>query len=511
MATQVRIAPPLGVCVTLPRLARTGALCSVVLVAFGLRLIPVLFVPSLNWADEIFQTTEQAHRLVYGTGLVPWEFQLGMRSWLLPGAIAGLMEFARIFGDGPDFYLPMIAGAFGLLAVVPAVCCFLWCERWFGLPAAIVGGLCVAVAPELVYMGARTLSEVVAAHLLVWALYLLDPGYRVESGKRLFWVGAILGLVFVLRVQLAPAIVLLAAWIVRRGSSAQLLNVAAGGAGVLIVAALFDAMTLGSPLASIWRYVVYNVYYGASSTFGTEPWYYYGLGELAIWGNGFSIVLILAVLGTRQTWLPLLTAMVIVLAHSLIAHKEYRFIYPAIVLLAVQAGIGLAGLTESIRDRIGEPARWRSFGRLAALVLAVGAWCALSLVTWTGAVLASFRHRAHDYLLAASYVAHDPTPCGLGLYGSTAWSWYGGYSYLHRPLPMFWPKDRFELEKLAPAFDVLLYSTGNFLPRPVIPDAFAKVTCFGEACVARRVGICLAAPPMPMPFPAPLAHHSRRE
>ena len=42
-----------------------------------------------------------------------WEFQLGARSWLLPGITAALMEVARLFGDGPDYYVPLIAGATG--------------------------------------------------------------------------------------------------------------------------------------------------------------------------------------------------------------------------------------------------------------------------------------------------------------------------------------------------------------------------------------------------------------
>lgn len=511
MATLARIAAPVLARV-LSRPARTGALGAVLVVAFGLRLIPVLVVPSLNWADEVFQTTEQAHRLVYGTGLVPWEFQLGMRSWLLPGAIAGLMEVARIFGDGPAVYLPAIAGALGLLALIPVVCCFLWCERWFGLPGAIVGGLCVAVAPELVYMGDRALTEVVAAHLLVLALYRLDPADRAPSGKRLFWAGAILGLVFVLRIQLAPAILFAALWAGFRAEHrwAALLRLAAGGAGILALACWFDAATLGSPLASIWRYALYNVYYRASSTFGVEPWYYYGFGELAIWGNGFAAVLILAMLGTRQTWLPLLAALVVVAAHSLIAHKEYRFVYPAVVLLAVQAGIGLGGFACSLREWIDEPGRRPRLGRPAVIAIA-GLWCVLSLLTWTRPVLAAFRHRAHDYIVAASHVARDPKLCGLGLYGGTAWSWYGGYSYLHRRVPIFWPKDPAELQRLAPAFDVLLYSTGQFAPEPVIPKGFVHESCFGEACVARRAGTCAAAPAMPMPFPAPLARFSARD
>src|ERR1700747_624293 len=131
---------------------------SLVLLAVGLRLIPIVFVPSMVWADEIFQASEQAHRIVYGSGLIPWEFQFGARSWLLPGVIAVLMELARIAGDGRAYYLPLIATAFAGLAALPVACCFLWCRRLFGLSGAVVAGTAVATAPELVYFAARTLS-----------------------------------------------------------------------------------------------------------------------------------------------------------------------------------------------------------------------------------------------------------------------------------------------------------------------------------------------------------------
>ena len=58
------------------------ALASLVLLAIGLRLFPVVFVPSVNWADEIFQATEPAHRLVYGY----WHSPLG-----IPGRYAVLV------------------------------------------------------------------------------------------------------------------------------------------------------------------------------------------------------------------------------------------------------------------------------------------------------------------------------------------------------------------------------------------------------------------------------------
>jgi hypothetical protein len=77
------------------RLAAIG-LAALVVLAILLRLQPILVEPSAVWPDEIFQTSEPAHRLVFGSGLVAWEFQLGVRSWLLPGIIAGLMELSWI-------------------------------------------------------------------------------------------------------------------------------------------------------------------------------------------------------------------------------------------------------------------------------------------------------------------------------------------------------------------------------------------------------------------------------
>lgn len=488
---------------------RMAALLAVVVAAFVLRLLPTLLWPNLNWADEVFQTTEQAHRLVYGTGLVPWEFQLGIRSWLLPGVIAGLMEFARLFGQGPDYYLPAIASACALVATIPAICCFLWCERWFDLPAALTGGLCVAAAPELAYMGDRTLNEVWAAHLLVLGAYLLLPGRRVGP-RRCLSAGAVLALVFVLRPQLAPAVALVALWNPGRETGRNLSTVLAGGLCIVALAALLDALTLGSPLASIWRYVQYNVLDGVSATFGTEPWYYYAAAELAIWGGALPILIVLAAMGTRRTWLPLATALVIIGSHSFIAHKEYRFIYPAVVLLAIQAGVGLAGLTHGLVRRIGRSAAHPELGhavlaRRAVPALAVACWCALSLIVWESPALAALRQRAHDNLVAMSFVAHDRAACGVGLYGKYAWTWYGGYTYLHRPIPMFWPENEAQLRAQAPGFDVLLYSRRQLSATPVMPTGFVRSRCFGRVCAASRPGRCAAIPMTPMPFPAPLA------
>jgi phosphatidylinositol glycan class B len=480
----------------------TAPLLLVAGLSIGLRLIPLVFVPSANWYDEIFQSTEQAHRLVYGYGLVPWEFQLGMRSWLLPGFVAALMELARLFGDGPDYYLPVIDVGFAVLAAAPAVCCFLWCRRWFGPTAGLVSGIAVAVAPELVYFGARALSEVVSAHLLVIGIFLAEPGDEVMARRRLFATGALLGLACLLRVQILPAVAILAVWLMTRSWRTRFPIVLAGAVAALILVAVLDWLTLGYPLASVVRPVLYNLYYGVSSEFGVEPWSYYVLGEIGLWGAAIILLLLVIALGAVRSPALLIAAVSIIAVHSCIAHKEYRFIYPAVILFMLLAGIGLGQLMSWGGEWLNRRGLEKRKTTVLCGLAVVGWWTVLSYQLWTSETMTGLRQRAHDNLAAASFVAHQPAFCGLGLYGEKGrdWARSGGYTYLHRPVPIYWPENRFELSSLAPAFNVLIYTAA---PPSIL--GFEKVRCFGRVCVARRAGDCEAESMAAMPFPDNLA------
>jgi GPI mannosyltransferase 3 len=481
-------------------------LAALVLLAIVLRLQPILVKPSAVWPDEIFQTFEPAHRLVYGSGLVAWEFQLGVRSWILPGTISGLMELSRILGDGPDYYLPVTAVVFAGLAAAPVVCCFLWCRPVVGVAGALLAAFAVAVAAEPVYFGARTLAETVAGNLLVVALWVLEPGYPVCSRRRLFVGGALLGFIFVIRVQLAPALAVAMLWTNWRADWHRLAAVLAGTASILAATGILDTLTLGYPFASVWRYVLYNVWYGVSSTFGIEAWDYFLLGELGVWGGAGATLLLLVALGAWRLPLLLLVAVVILAVHSGIAHKEYRFIYPAIVPLAVLAGVGLAQMASWGQDWLIGRGLPKTAAAAASAALAAAWWGAASLQVWTGATLTAHRERMHDGLAAASAVAHGPPPCGIGLYGLRGEDWgvYGGYTYFHRPAPIYWPKDETALAAAADSFDTLLYTKP-----PPAALGFATRQCVGEVCIARRTGGCRAAPMTPLPLPDPLIELAR--
>jgi GPI mannosyltransferase 3 len=239
-----------------------------------------------------------------------------------------------------------------------------------------------------------------------------------------------------------------------------------------------------------------------SATFGVEPWTYYLLGELAVWGGAWATLLLLALLGARRIPLLLVLALVILTLHSVIAHKEYRFIYPAVSLVTVLAGIGLAQMMSWGRDWLvgrGAPSRVAS---LAATALAVVWWCLASFQVWTSPTLTAHRQRMHDSLAAAAFVAHQPAPCGIGLYGlgGNDWVVYGGYTYFHRPAPMYWPRDEAALIAAAPGFDTLLYTQP-----PPESLGFTTLRCLGEVCISQRPGECRSMPESPLPLPDALA------
>ena len=162
-------------------------------VGLAARLLAVFVFPGINHPDEIFQTVEQAHSLVFGTGLVPWEFVYGTRSWVLPGALAGLMVVASWLGDGPDYYMTIIGVTLAALGASSALCAFLWGRRFFGTAGGIIAGTLTAVWIDAVYFGPRALSDTVAAHLLVIALYASTPdGQRIIRRRRAITAGALL-------------------------------------------------------------------------------------------------------------------------------------------------------------------------------------------------------------------------------------------------------------------------------------------------------------------------------
>ena len=76
----------------------------VLALAFAARAAVALAGDFVLHPDEIMQYLEPAHRLAFGNGVVYWEYFYSARSWLVPGAVAGVLKLSDAVGLGQPWW-----------------------------------------------------------------------------------------------------------------------------------------------------------------------------------------------------------------------------------------------------------------------------------------------------------------------------------------------------------------------------------------------------------------------
>jgi phosphatidylinositol glycan class B len=458
--------------------------------ALSLRVLAIIAFPSLHHPDENFQLFEQAHRIAFGYGIVPWEFHEGIRSPVLPYVLAGLFWFGdRLFG-GPEGYLLLarLALAVSSLAGVAAVYRMgARTSRTHGL----IAGLVAATWFELVYFAARPLTEAVATTCLLVALSLVS-GPDVKLGfRRLVSVGFCLSLALMLRIHLAPGLLAAAIFVGRRELSARWLPMLLGGLGPVLLFAVADWLYWGAPLHSYLQAIRVDLIEGKASRFGVDPpWFYFG--QLAgVWAGALPAMGALIILRWRASALWILVAVAIIAVHMAIPHKEYRFVFPAFACLAIVAAMGSADLILRLRAVM---VHAKETGR-ALVALAAGLWVATSAALAAAPGFSDEWFEARDLIEASFKLAHMPDLCGV-LFYDDAWASTGGYAHLHRNVPLYaLEKDQETAQQSTAAFNAIV------LARESLDDFqqnYALQGCSGEeedsVCVMTREGSCTPEP-----------------
>jgi hypothetical protein len=95
--------------------------------------------------------------------------------------------------------------------------------------------------------------------------------------------------------------------------------------------------------------------------------------------------------------------------------------------------------------------------------------------------------KARENSLAFEELSHSPTLCGVAIVGDFySWADYGGYTYLHRSVPIYLVPNKDQIEKLSPSFNTLVISERlSEQARDFVP---AK--CWGLVCLYTRPGTC---------------------
>src|SRR5262249_49282535 len=158
--------------------------------------------------------------------------------------------------------------------------------------------------------------------------------------------------------QLGPALLVAAIFACGRNLHAWKALVT-GGAAVTLASGALDWVTLGTPFQSIWLNLWLNIAKGISSDYGTAPAAYFVIAPKIYWGMAIAILVFAqAVIGGRRFPALLAVALAIILTQSVIAHKEWRFIFPALPLLITLCGIAVL---REMNDFVGQVARRNAF------------------------------------------------------------------------------------------------------------------------------------------------------
>ncbi|MFC6647332.1 hypothetical protein ACFQBQ_17495 [Granulicella cerasi] len=462
---------------TVTQQSPTKVLLFLLLIGFLLRLA-LLHTPRSFQADETFQYLEQAHRLVFGYGVVPWEYRYGIRSWLVPFALSGPMKLGSVLLPGTAAYLllPRICLCIlSLGSILAAYALGLRLSRAHALAAATVA----ALWPDFLLFSGQALTDSIAVPFALGAAVLL----RSSARWKLVAAGALLALACAIRVQYLPAL------------AAMLLVSLAfrwrdwlwTGLGILAATALStvpDILLADAPFVWVSKNIHMNLVAHHAVAYGSEGPLFYLVQFFATWVIWTIPLFWLAWIGSRR--FPELRAMIVVLIamHSFIAHKEFRYIHLAMITILLLAAIGtVEWLQQQEHLRY---TRWV----IACWLLAAFTSVAMPTQTedWGRAV-------AGNEAFAA--ISHDPRTCGVAMFKQW-WTNAGGYTYLHRDVPLY-PTDRTDnpaqsLWQHQDAFNVILTTQHPDAP---LPPAYHRTQCFAhalynddDACIWQREGSC---------------------
>jgi hypothetical protein len=421
----------------------------------------------IYWPDEVYQSLEPAHRLVYGYGLIAWEYGLGARTWLLPGVVALILWLSSAAGlEDPRAYLTAVRLVMSSVGVMTAAGSFLLARRLGATRFfAACGSAFFALAGPIVYFGPKALSENVSALPVVLAFVCL---LRPDSGPGQRVIGASLfGLATMLRLHngIFP-LALIALWLVQRRWRAVIETSGALLVWVVLFG-LFDRMTWGGWFQSAELYFRFTFDMRGGPVTGASPASYYPVMLVKSMPAVMLIVAAAALCGIRRAGTLAGVLAIFFLAHTLTPNKAYRYVLPALPLLGALAAVGLQAVWAGSRPIIAATAG-------AALLVA----CFWSLATMPSLTFGDIgpyeRSRPEESALddrgpinrLLIEASRRPDLCGLKLERHHL-TWVGGYSHLHRNVPLYALDGPYRESGL---FNYIITGTDQTIGNPVAID-----------------------------------------
>lgn len=307
-----------------------------------IHLIGSFFSTGFQHFDEHFQILEFVNLKwggIRGESLA-WEYREKIRPWFQPWLFYLFSYPFKVLGvKNPFFfacYFRILSGVLGWFSVLYF---FKIVKIWFKNNGLLQkwGYLLLNFLWYIPFIHVRTSSESLSI-----SLFLIGSALFLSSQKKyqFFLAGILWGLTYHARFQMAlPVASLWISYLIfSRKESGSLGRLSLSAVGVIVaigVGTVIDYWGYGEWSFSLWHYYRTNFQEGILANFKQYPWYWY-----IRWGffRGIPPVSLILVpvtfLGWIKYWKHPLTWMTFPLFffHSLVGHKEVRFLFPCMVI-----------------------------------------------------------------------------------------------------------------------------------------------------------------------------------
>lgn len=321
-------------------------------------------------ADEYFQTIEFAsYKLgITEAGSLPWEFHAQIRPWLQPG-IYYLILKALPFAGITDRFIQVLLLHF--LSAFISIATLLYfgtvAFRWFRTEQEqgwLMRVLCFTFFVPLLFV--RNSSEVFSTACFMTAatmlLRRLHPDRRADGPGFTAWEmivpGILCGLAFEFRFSSGFLVLFFGIWLlwVARLRFSLLMTLALSSLIPILLSIRIDRWGYGDWVFAPWNYFASNILDKRMEHFGTSPFFAYLYLLVGNIGPHISLLLVITIFlcwyrHPRHvvTWLTLPYFAL----HSLLSHKEDRFMFPLLFLWLTAAVLAVA-------TSQGRPVAWLS-------------------------------------------------------------------------------------------------------------------------------------------------------
>jgi len=313
-----------------------------ILIGMPIYLFAAVYSTGYFHPDEHYQIIEFAN---FKLGKTPyndlaWEYGEQIRPSFQVWLVYLFFKFMGLFNiEDPYMITSVLRMVTGVFALAVTYLFVITSMKRISVPFRKVY-VCISLLLWFVpFLSVRFSSENISGLFFVSSIALFQYERATKSLKYVF-IGILQGLAFICRFQCLVMSAGFFIWLlfVHRAGVRQLLFLITGGVSVLLLGIILDLWFYGETVFTFYNYFNTNILQDVASDFGTRPWYFY-LQEIALqpfFLIGSLILLSLAGIFLKDRKNLLLYCTVpFLIVHSIIPHKELRFIFPLIPFVPI--------------------------------------------------------------------------------------------------------------------------------------------------------------------------------